>query len=62
MVNSIHKTDLANCRSSDRPADLQGLDFETRPQLYNLVARNVSITAGNVLNVGSILLSVIYIA
>ena len=52
MVISIHKTELANCRSSDRPANLHGLDFGTRSQVNNLVARNVSITAENVLNVG----------
>ena len=52
MVISIHKTELANCRSSDLPANLHGLDFGTRSQVNNLVARNVSITAENVLNVG----------
>ena len=52
MVISIHKTELGNCRSSDRPANLHGLDFGTRSQVSNLVARNVSITAENVLNVG----------
>ena len=46
----IHKTELANCVSSDRPANFQGLDFGTRSQVNNLVARNVSITAENVVN------------
>ena len=52
MGISIHKTELANCRSSDRPVNLQGLDFRTRSQINNLVARNVSITAENVVNMG----------
>ena len=52
MVISVHKTELANCRSSDRPTNLHGLDFGTTSQVNNLVARNVSITAENVLNVG----------
>ena len=51
---SIHKTKLANCGSSDRPADLQGLDYGTRSQvvIYNLVSGKVSITAENVVNMG----------
>ena len=52
MVISVHKTELANCRSSDRPTNLHGLDFGTTSQNNNLVARNISITAENVLNVG----------
>ena len=48
----IHKTELANYGGSDRPANLQGLDFGTRSQVNNLVARNVSITAENVVNMG----------
>ena len=52
MDISIHKTELANCGSSDRVANLQGLDFGTRSQVNNLVARNVSITAENVVNLG----------
>ena len=52
MDISIHKTELANCGSSDRVANLQGLDFGTRSQVNNLVARNVSITAENVVNMG----------
>ena len=52
MVISVHKTELANCRSSDRPTNLHGLDFGTTSQVNNLVARNISITAENVLNVG----------
>ena len=52
MTISIHKTELGNYRISDRPANLQGLDFGTRFQVNNLVARNVSITAENKLNVG----------
>ena len=46
----IHKTELANCGSSDPPANLQGLDFSTRSQINNLVDRNVPITAENVVN------------
>ena len=49
---SIHKTEPANCRSSERPPNLQGLNFRTRSQVNNLVARNVSITAENVVNMG----------
>ena len=52
MGISIHKTKLANCGSSDRPVNLQGLNFGTRSQVNNLVARNVSITADNVVNMG----------
>ena len=52
MGISIHNTELANCGSSDRPANLQGLDFETRSQVNYLVARNVSVTGENVVNVG----------
>ena len=52
MDISIHKTELANCGSSDRVANLQGLDFGTRSQVNNLVARNVSVTAENVVNMG----------
>ena len=55
MGISIHKTDLANCGISDRPANLQGLDFGTRYQGKNLVAGTVSITAENVVNVGQYL-------
>ena len=50
MGISIQKTELANCGSSDRPANLQGLDFGTRSQVKNLIARNVLITAENVVN------------
>ena len=49
---SIHKTELANCRSSDRAVNLQDLDFGTRSQVNNLFARNVSIIAENVVNIG----------
>ena len=52
MGISIHKTELPNCRSINRPVNLQGLDFGTRSQVNNLVARNVSITAENVVNMG----------
>ena len=52
MNISIYKTELANCGSSDQPANLQGLDFGTRSQINNLVARNVSIAAKNVVNMG----------
>ena len=52
MDISIHKTGLANCGSRDRVANLQGLDFGTRSQVNNLVVRNVSITAENVVNMG----------
>ena len=52
MGISIHKTELANCRSSDRPVNLQDLDFGTRSQVNNLFARNVSIIAENVVNTG----------
>ena len=48
----IHKTELANYGGSDRPANLQGLDFGNRSQVNNLVARNVSINAENVVNMG----------
>ena len=52
MGISIHKTELDNCGSTDRPSNLQGLDFAIRSQVNNLVARNVSITAENVVNIG----------
>ena len=52
MVISIYKTELGNYRISDRLANLQDFDFETRFQVNNLVARNFSITAENLLNVG----------
>ena len=52
MGITIHKTELANCESSVRPANLQGLNFGTRSQVKNLVGRNVSITAENVVNMG----------
>ena len=52
MSISIHKTELANCGGSDRPANLQGLDFGTRSQVNNLVARNLSITTKNMGNIG----------
>ena len=52
MVISIHKTELGNYRISDRPANLQDGHFGTRFQVNNLGARNFSITAENVLNVG----------
>ena len=52
MSISIHKTELANCGRSDRPANLQGIDFGTRSQVKNRVARNVSIMAENVVNMG----------
>ena len=52
MGISIYKTELANCGSSDRPANLEGLNFGTRSQVKNLVARNVSITAENAVNMG----------
>ena len=52
MSISIHKTELANCGGSDRPANLQGLDFGTRSQVNNLVARNVPITIENVVTIG----------
>ena len=52
MSISIHKTELANCGRSDRPANLQGIDFGTRSQVKNRVARNVSIMAENVVNLG----------
>ena len=50
MGIGIQKTELANCGSSDRPANLQGLDFGTRSQVKNLIARNVLITAENKVN------------
>ena len=49
---SIHKIELAYCGSSDLPANLQGIDFETRSQINNMVARHVSIIAEDVVNVG----------
>ena len=52
MGISIHKAELANCGSSDRPTNLQDLDFGTRSQVNNLVLRNVSITSENVVNMG----------
>ena len=52
MGISIHKAELANSGSSDRPTNLQDLDFGTRFQVNNLVARNVSITSENVVNMG----------
>ena len=52
MGITIHKTELANCESSVRPVNLQGLSFGTRSQVKNLVGRNVSITAENVVNMG----------
>ena len=52
MSISIHKTELANCGASDRPANLQGLDFGTRSQVNNLVARKVPITIENVVTIG----------
>ena len=52
MVISIYKTELGNYRISDRLANLQDFDFGTRFQVNNLVARNFSITAENLLNVG----------
>ena len=52
MSISIHKTELANCGSSDQPSNLQGLDFRRRSQVKNLVARNVSVTAENVVSMG----------
>ena len=52
MDISIHKTELSNCGGSDRPANLQGLDFGTRSQVNNLVATNLSITAKNMVNMG----------
>ena len=52
MSISIHKTELANCGSSDQPSNLQSLDFGRRSQVKNIVARNVSITAENVVNIG----------
>ena len=52
MGISIHKTELPNCGSVNRPANLQGLDFATIFQVNNLVTRNVSITAENVVNMG----------
>ena len=52
MGISIPKSELACCGSSDRPTNLQRLDFGTISQINNLVARNVSITAGNVVNMG----------
>ena len=52
MGISIYKTEPANCGSSDQPSNLQGLDFGTRSQVNNLVARNVPITIENVVNIG----------
>ena len=45
MGISIHKTEPVNSGSSDGPVNFQGLNFGTKPQVNNLVARNVSITA-----------------
>ena len=59
MGISIHKTELANCGSSDEPGNLQCLDFGTISQVKNLVAGNVSITEENVVNMGSILFFVL---
>ena len=39
MGISVHKTELVNCGSIDPPVNLQGVDFETRSQINNLVAR-----------------------
>ena len=52
MGITIHKTELPNCGSVNRPANLQGLDLATRFRVNNLVARNVSITVENMLNMG----------
>ena len=52
MGISIYKTEPANCGSSDQPSNLQGLDFGTRSQVNNLVARNVPITIENVVTIG----------
>ena len=52
MGISIHKTELPNCGSINRPVNLQGFDFRTRSKVDNMVARNVSITAENVVNMG----------
>ena len=52
MGTCVHNSELANCGGSDRPANLHGLDFGTRSQVNNLVARNVSITLKNVVNMG----------
>ena len=52
MGISFHKTELTNCGKRDRPANLQGLDFGTRSQVYSPLARIVSITAENVVNMG----------
>ena len=49
---NIHKSEVANCGSSDLPENMQGLSFGTRCQANNLVARNLSITAENVVNMG----------
>ena len=50
MGITIHKTELPNCGSVNRPANLQGLDFAARFQVNNLVATNGSITAENMVN------------
>ena len=52
MGISSHKTELANCGSSNRAETLQGLDFGNRSQVNNLASRNVSITAENMVNMG----------
>ena len=52
MGISFHKTELANCGKRDRPANLQRLDFGTRSQVYSPLARIVSVTAENVVNMG----------
>ena len=53
MGISIYKTELANCGSSDRPTNLQAsISGPTRSQVNNLVARNVSITVENMVNMG----------
>ena len=52
MGISIYKTELANCGSIDPPANLANIDFRTRSQINNLVARNISIIAENVVNMG----------
>ena len=51
---TIHRTELPSCKSSDPPANFQSLDFGTRPQINNLVARNVTITAENLGNLGDL--------
>ena len=52
MGISIYKTEPANCGSSDQSSNLQGVDFGTRSQVNNLVARNVPITIENAVNIG----------